>query len=416
MNKEKKESILKAMKENAFCFSSLIPLYLEGGIKDINVLIPLEYHLQSCEICAEEKKAYEEYIGDTPAAGEVNAAEIMSELPSFPLFTQELEQCRGNLRTALEICRGQIWLTPGFPPYLAYKYRLTGHPLPYSLDPRPILISHYDREKGIVNGYPLNLEYRDFCSTHDLAVSERESDTGLAFLVEAWNPVSTGAEFLNTYWGSVSDTIVDSADALHAQLGQTDTSPANKGLEEFQQLEHQISQVISAPLKEKEEWQAKITGWLKEKVLESLIVTSIIYMQRHKDFYPLAGSEDNDRMVSLYKTERYIFNEQFTLMITVNQREAEFLLQMQVMDNISGEETRSFVGDILEWPGTIPEDAEDIKIAWLLHQQNNSPIRHLRLWEKLDRLAVPSNKNIILAIYRAENSSQVEFLPLDMMS
>jgi hypothetical protein len=330
------------------------------------------------------------------------------------------------------IKEGQIWSTPGFPNYLMYQYGITDKELPYSLEPRPFLVYRLDSETDLAFGFPINSNYLEFASNFDLIVSEDETELGFEFMVEIWNQMSTDKESLQKCWGTVPEEILKKVKALALEFNGFEVQgeiPENiitgKPIHfendiryQFQQLEHRITEYISAPLIEKEEFEEFKHHYVTHKILETMIISSVVYMNRHKDFLRIAGDKngtDEDK-IFIYSKKQLIFDEQFTLEILINEMKTEYLLQLNITDNEAGEETRSFIVDIIEWEGEIPESEENLKITYLLFKKNGEKIKHIRLWEEEKRLPIPTDKNIILGIYKPSNKERIECIPIDLIS
>lgn len=415
---------LMNLKENAFCFVHLIADYVTHAIKGKNVLIPLEHHLRVCSKCAREKQALEEFLQD-PAQQEDN----LENLPASAAFEQEFEQIDQHRGRTPFIQPGQIWSTPGFPDYPLYQYGIDNKKLPYSLDPRPFLVYRYDNDTGIAVGFPINLDYLEFASDFDLIVSEKETQLGIEFMIEVWNPVSTGSEFLQKYWGTVPAEVMKKLEVLEREFNGEKVqgeSPVpivtgkpirfdNDIRHQFQQVEKQVTEYISAPLIEKKEFEAFEERYVTKKILETMLVHTVVQIHRHKDFLRTAA-DDDDNTIYIYSKEQPIFDGDFTIKISINEMEKEYLLQLQIIDNETGEETRGFVADMMEWEGTFPETSEQLKTAYLVFKNNSFNIRHIRLWEKGERLAIPRGKNLVLAVYKAGNQERIEFILINFNS
>lgn len=412
------------MKENAFCFVHLIADYVTHAVKGKNVLIPLEHHLRVCSKCAREKQAYEAFLAD-PAQQEDN----LEHLPAAAAFEQEFELMQQHRDKTLPIQPGQIWSTPGFPDYPLYRYGIDKKKLPYSLEPRPLLVYRYDNDTGIAEGFPINPDYLEFASDFDLMVAEEETPLGIEFMIEVWNPVSTGSEFLQKYWGTVPAEIMKKLEVLEQEFNGEKVPGEIPGpivtgkpirfendiRHQFQQVEKQVTEYISAPLIEKQAFAAFKERYVTEKILETMLVYTVMHIHRHKDFLRTAA-DDDDNTIYIYSKEQLIFNGDFTIKITINEMEKEYLLQLHIIDNETGEETRGFVADMMEWEGTFPETGEQLKTAYLLFKNNSFNIRHIRLWETGERLAIPRGKNLVLAVYKAGNQERIEFILINFSS
>jgi hypothetical protein len=419
MNKLKQR--LMNMKESAFCFVHLIADYVTHAIKGKNVLIPLEHHLNVCSKCAREKQAYEAFLTDA-AQQEDN----LRNLPASASFEQEFERIDQHREKTPGIQPGQIWSTPGFPDYPLYRYGIDKKKLPYSLDPRPLLIYGYDKNTGIAMGFPINLDYLEFASDFDLIVSAKETPLGIEFMIEVWNPVSTGSEFLQKYWGTVPAEIMKKLEVLELEFNGKkvpgeDTGPIVTGRpirfdndirHQFQQVEKQVTEYISAPLLEKQEFEAFKKQYVTEKILETMLVYTVVHIHRHKDFLRTAA-DDDENTIYIYSKEQPIFDGVFTIKISINEMETEYLLQLQIIDNETGEETRGFVVDMMKWEGPFLETDEQLKTAYLLFKNNSFNITHIRLWETGERLTVPRGNNLVLAVYKAGNQERIEFIPIN---
>lgn len=415
---------LMNLKENAFCFVHLIADYVTHTIKGRNVLVPLEHHLSVCPKCAREKQAFEAFLED-PAEQEDN----LENLPGSAAFNQEFEQINQRQDRTPPIQPGQIWSTPGFPDYPLYQYGIDNKKLPYSLDPRPFLVYRYDNDTGIAVGFPLNFDYLEFASDFDLIVSEKETQLGIEFMIEVWNPVSTSSEFLQKYWGTVPKEVMKKLEVLEQEFNGKKVKGEiprpivtgkpirfdNDIRHQFQQVEKQVTEYISAPLIEKKEFEAFKDRYASKKILETMLVYSVVHIHRHKDFLRTAA-DDYDNTIYIYSKEQSIFEGGFTIKISINEMEKEYLLQLQIVDNETGEETRGFVADMMEWEGPFPETSEQLKTAYLLFKNNSFNIRHIRLWEEGERLAIPRGKNLVLAVYKAGDQERIEFIPINFSS
>jgi len=412
------------LKENAFCFVHLIADYVSHAIKGRNVLVPLEHHLKVCPKCAREKQAYEAFLAD-PDQQDDN----LENLPGSAAFVQEFEQINRRPGKTPRVHPGQIWSTPGFPDYQLYRYGLDQKLLPYSLDPRPFLVYRYDKSTGIAVGFPINLDYLEFASDFDLIVREEETQLGIEFMIEVWNPVSTSSKFFQKYWGSVPAEIMKKLDALvqefkgeKVQLEIPGPIVTGKPIRfdndirhQFQKVEKQVTEYISAPLIEKKEFEAFKNQYASKKILEAMLVYTVVYIHRHKDFLRTAAAHGGN-IIYIYFKEQPIFDDAFTLKISINEMEKEYLLHLQIIDNESGEETRGFVVDIMKWEGPFPGTGDQLKIAYLLFKNNNADIPHIRMWEKEQRLTIPRGKNLVLAVYKAGVQERIEFIPINFNS
>jgi hypothetical protein len=415
---------LMDMKENAFCFVHLIADYVTHAIKGRNVLIPLEHHLEVCSKCAREKHAYEAFLADQ---GEQE--DNLENLPASAAFEQKFEQINQRRDRTPTIQPGQIWSTPGFPDYPLYQYGINNKKLPYSLDPRLFLVHRYDNVTGIAVGFPINLDYLEFASDFDLITAAEETELGIEFMIEVWNPVSTGSEFFQKYWGTVPAEVMKKLEVLEQEFNGEKVREEGPGpivtgkpihfendiRHQFQQVEKQVTEYISAPLLEKQEFEAFKNLYATKKILEAMLVYTVVYINRHKDFLRTAA-DNGHNTIYIYKKKQPIFNGVFTIKISINEMEKEYVLQLQIIDNETGEETRSFVVDMVQWEGPFPEVGEQLKTTYLLFKNNNFNITHIRLWEKEERLTIPRGKNLILVIYNAGDQERIEFIPINFNS
>jgi hypothetical protein len=278
-------------------------------------------------------------------------------------------------------------------------------------------------------GFPVNFNYLEFASDFDLIVSAEETQLGFEFMIEVWNPLSTGSEFLKKYWGTVPDDIMEKLEVLEQEFNgikipKDIPEPIVTGKpirfdndirHQFQHLERQVTEYISAPFTEKKEFEIFMSQHLSEKILTTMVVCTVVKIHRHKDFLRTAA-DDDDNTIYIFSKEQAIFNEEFILKISINERETEYLLQVQIIDNKTGEETRGFVVDIIEWEGDFPAEIETLKTSYLLLKKNGFGIKHIRLWERERRLSIPRGKNVILGIYKAGPPGQIEFIPIDLRS
>jgi len=423
---DKLKQKLTNMKENAFCFVHLIADYMHKAITGKNVLIPLEKHLKVCSRCAREKESYEKFLQET--GGSIFPEESLDLLPAAVDFKKEFARLGRRRKKKPAFKAGQIWSTPGFPNYLAYRYGLYNQDLPYSLDPRFFLIYDYQNKTGVARGFPINLDYFEFASPFDLIIPVEDNDLGLELMVEIWNPLSTHSEFFQDFRGELPDKIMGKIDALvedfKGSMTQTglenplsDTiSDQTQGSEydlrrQFQKTEKSITRYITAPYIEKRELETYKDHYASQKLLETMIVYSVIHLHRHKEFLPVAG-DDEENILYLYKKTQLIFNRAFTMNLSINRLEKEYLIQLDIIDNETGEETRGFLVDILEWEGDFPANNEELRTAYLFYKKNKEKIRHIRLWEKGERMSIPLGKNAIFVIYKAGSLERIEFLPL----
>lgn len=420
------------MEESAFCFSHLIMDYLNKEIEDRNVLIPLEHHLKVCEKCAKEKETQKALLESPGGRGDLGGDVEIESLPAFAAFKEEFERVsqkhRGDRKP--EMNEGQVWTTPGFPNYILYQYNIKDKPLPYSLDPRPFLVYRCEKETGTAFGFPINSSYLEFASDFDLIVAEDETELEFEFMVETWNQMSTSQAFLQKYWGTLPVKIMKKVQVLVLEFNGFEVQgevPANivtgKPIEaendirnRFQQLEHRITEYISAPFIEKEEFEAFKNKTIAEKILETMIIYSVVHIHRHKDFLRMAGEKEGESRdeIHIYSKDQPVFAHRFTLKISINDMKKEKLLQFRVLDNETNEENRGFIVDIIEWEDPFPESKETLKITYLLLKEKGEKVTHTRLWEKEKRIAIPEGKNVILGIYKPDDKKQIECIPIDL--
>ncbi len=406
---------LKEMEENAFCFLNLLPDYVDNIITAPEVLIPLERHVRSCPRCAQELETLRRAMhADRDGNGQEDRLE---HLPGGAAFLEAFSQAPPPPQLPPKVLPGQVWATPGFPPYLSYSYGITDRNLPYSLEPRPLYIADFDPETRIASGFPLNCEYLEFTAHPDLKVQENESPLGFPFAVETWNPTSTHEDFLLIYYGNLPANLTEKINALTQTANNPNHPDPPTPVRRFRKLEKQVTRCISAPALEKEELQKQVKQIVSKGILETMAVYAAVHIRRHKDFLPLAGTNTEDpenkgANVQLFSTKHPLFNEQFNLEITVNEKEHEYLLQLRVTNTANGEETRGFTADILPWNAPLPTTSNQIKTAYLLHRHNNPHLHHLHLWESPPHLTLPKTPNLLLTLYRPDNPDNIECIPI----
>lgn len=414
-----REQQLNRMEENAFCFLHLLADYAAGGIPEARVTIPLESHLNTCPRCARELAALRRYARHTghPDLDDITdditgdaIDDVINGLPTAPAFMEEWDRASHTTVQPAPVKPGQVRGTTGFPDYLCYKHGLTHKPLPYCLEPRPLLVVDCDTHDGTVHGFPINTEYPQFASNFDLPVGEEETRLGFAFTIETWNPVTTNLEFLDTCWGTLPEALLEKTKKQAQSYREKGEPPeTDPHIRRFQQVERQITQCISYPAEEKRYMETLLAQQVSRKLLETVLVCRVLHMRRHKAFLPLAGEEEK---APIYAAEQPLSDPRFTANITVNERETEYLLQVGVRDNETGEETRRFAMDLIQWDGPFPADTEKLKTAYLLLKNDGHNIRHIRLWEKEQRIAIRAGQNILLALYRPDAPEKVECIPV----
>jgi len=353
------EMKLNELENNIKCFYYLIPEYIDGKYDNKEeVLIPLNEHIKTCKKCKDEIVDYKNYKAK-------NIEDDILDNNTLEEFKKKFSKIKKK-EVPKVIKEGQVWGMPGFPKYITYQKKLNNNVLPYSLEPRPLLIYKIDESKKIY-GFPVNLKYLQFASDFDLIISKKESELNLEYMIEVWNPVTTSAELLGkNYWGSVSDEIMENLETLTLEFNGFEVKEdrtkimtgdpiklENDLRKEFQEIEKKATEVMSAPyveLREYEEYMINLRSTLFASA--SVLVLNEFIIKKNQKLQSLAASSGKKNISNAILINENIDNVIKEGILNIDDTNSEgFLVENSVFRPILSE---NFEQQTIQWD--IPEN------------------------------------------------------------
>jgi len=399
---------INELDDNIKCFYYLIQDYIDGKYENKKeVLIPLIYHIKICDKCKNEIIKYQKYKNDNK-----NIIEIQDSF--FNEFKEQLQKTKKK-EIPSELKEGQVWGMPGFPEYITYQKNLSDKVLPYSLEPRPLLIYKIDKKNEEIFGFPINFEYIQFASDFDLIISKEQSELNLEYMIEVWNPVTTSADLLGkNYWGTVSEKIMDDLETLTLEYNGFEVKDANSDIvtgrpiklendlrNRFQEIERKATEVLSAPYIEKMEFeeyiseQEKIEAFLKVSIISKII----LFTSKYRITQKVAGAPER----FIYKKTIELFDNKYEMDISANDNTENYTLNFDFINSNTGEKCNNFEISILELEEQGDFDDEKSKELYRSALLSGREIKKLAFYNKEYYLDIKKECNIALVIKDINN-------------